>query len=170
MGELEADLAPAKVTAPERVLLGIAVLGLFAMAVLVTTNVTSRWIGRALIPDDILLVQELMVLVILLPIGAVTALRQHISVDLFTEKVGSFGQRLLALLGHFVGLGFAGFLLSAAWQGFKQAWATQDYYSGFFDIPMWFGHGAFVFGIALFLLRLVIMIGIDLRALSSRVN
>lgn len=166
MDQLNEDLPPARPSRAEHALVAIAVVGLFAMAVLVTTNVISRWIGRALIPDDVMLVQELMVLVILLPIGAVTALRQHISVDLFTERAGPRMMRVLALLGHVAGLGFAGFLMAAAWQGFIQAWQTQDYYSGVLDIPMWIGHSGFLFGIALFFVRLVMMIVIDCRALA----
>ena len=165
MDQLNAELPPARPSRAERLLVAIAVTGLFAMAVLVTTNVISRYIGRALIPDDILIVQELMVFVILLPIGAVTALRQHISVDLFTEKAGPRAQRLLAILGHVAGVGFAAFLIAAGWNGLAQAWQTQDYYSGVFDIPMWIGHAAFLFGIALFMARLVLMIAIDCRAL-----
>lgn len=167
MDQLNEDLPPARPSRAERALVAIAVIGLFAMAVLVTTNVISRWIGRALIPDDIMLVQELMVLVILLPIGAVTALRQHISVDLFTERAGPKAKRLLAILGHLAGMGFAAFLMAAGWQGFIQAWETQDYYAGVLDIPMWIGHGAFLFGIGLFLVRLAVMTVIDCLALRG---
>lgn len=161
------ELQPLQPNRAERVLVGAAVAGLFAMAVLVTTNVVSRWIGRAIIPDDVLLVQELMVLVILLPIGAVTAMRQHISVDVFTERASPRVKGLLALFSHFVGLAFACFLLSAAWRSFYQAWGTQDYYRGFFNIPMWIGQFAFLFGVGLFLFRLVLMIRFDLRSLRQ---
>lgn len=166
MVALKGALEPLTPSKAERILVGVAVAGLFAMAALVTTNVVSRWIGRAIIPDDVLLVQELMVLVILLPIGAVTAMRQHISVDVFTEKASARAKRTLALFSHFIGMAFAAFLLAAAWKGFRQDWHTQDYYSGFFNIPMWIGQAAFLFGVGLFLVRLMVMIGHDLRRLS----
>ncbi len=143
----------------------IAVVGLFAMALIVTVNVISRWMARALIPDDVYLVQELMVLVILLPLGVVTATRQHIRVDLFTEWLPTRGKSLLAVLEHLVGLVFVGLLGWAAWVGAQRAWLTQDYYSGVLDIPMWIGHSTYLVGIALFFLRLMIMLYHDLRAL-----
>ncbi|MEC7256654.1 MAG: hypothetical protein VXW58_02445, partial [Pseudomonadota bacterium] len=67
---------PIAPTRAERALAGVAIVGLFAMAALITLNVVSRWIGRAIVPDDIQLVKELMVLVILLPLGVVTAARE----------------------------------------------------------------------------------------------
>lgn len=143
----------------------LAVAGLFAMAAIVTVNVISRWMARTLIPDDVYLVQELMVLVILLPLGVVTATRQHIRVDLFTEWLPSRGKSFLAVLEHLVGLVFVGLLGWAAWIGAQRAWLTQDFYSGVLDIPMWIGHATFLIGIALFCLRLIIMLYHDLRAL-----
>lgn len=136
------------------------------MAALVTTNVLSRWIGRAIVPDDIQLVQELMVLVILFPVGLVTALREHISVDLFTnwtKKRGRFG---LAVIEHLVGVVFVGLLTWAAWRGVAETWASQDYYSGVLDIPMWLGHATFFAGVCLFLVRLLWMLVRDLRSLA----
>lgn len=155
--------SPTGLSVPERVLVSLAIAGLFAMAALITINVISRWIGRSIIPDDVLLVQELMVPVILLPLGIVTALRQHISVELFTEKVPLAGQRVLAVLAHLVGLAFGGILLWAALRGFASSWSTQDYHNGVLHIPMWLGQGVFVFGIGLFVLRLLMLLSSDLR-------
>ena len=166
MDRTNTELNPVQPTRAERVLTWLAITAFFTMAIIVTTNVISRWIGRAIIPDDIMLVKELMVLVILLPIGLVTALRQHISVDLFTEWLPRKGKICLALLEHCVGLLFVGLLTWAAWKGAVQAWQTQDYYAGVLDIPMWIGHFTFLFGVALFLIRLILMVFHDLRSLS----
>ncbi|MEC7765117.1 MAG: TRAP transporter small permease [Pseudomonadota bacterium] len=134
------------------------------MAAMITLNVVSRWIGRAIIPDDILIVQELMVLVILFPLGVVTAARGHISVDLLTEWVRQKGRYRLAVLEHCIGLIMMGGITYAAWRGFVQAWDTQDYYSGTLDIPMWIGHASFLFGSLVFLMRLFAMLISDIRA------
>lgn len=154
---------PIAPTRAERALAGVAIVGLFAMAALITLNVVSRWIGRAIVPDDIQLVKELMVLVILLPLGVVTAAREHISVDLLTEGASPRARRLLDLLAHLVGLVLAGLITFAAWRNATDAWAKQDYYSGVLNIPMWIGHFAFVFGCGVFLLRLIALVVHDLR-------
>lgn len=147
----------------ERGFTKIAIACLYAMAAIITVNVISRWMGRALIPDDIQIVSELMVLVILMPLAAVTAMRDHISVDLFTARVAGRPRVALALLEHGVGLVFAGLVTWAAWKGAVDAWESQDYYNGVLDMPMWVGHFTFLAGMATFLLRLAVMFIRDLR-------
>ena len=149
----------------ERGLVRVAIACLYAMAAIITVNVVSRWLGQAVIPDDIQLVREMMVLVILLPVAAVTAMRHHISVDLFTSGIRGKGRVALALLEHGVGLLFVGLVAWAAWKGAADAWHSQDYYSGVLDIPMWVGHFTFLAGMAVFLVRLVLMFFHDLRRL-----
>src|SRR5690625_5072434 len=124
----------------ERVLVSLAVLGLYLMALIITVNAVSRWLGYTLIPDDILLIEELMVPVLLFPIGVVTALREHITVEVFTQKLSEHSKLSLALLGHVVGIVFGAIISYAAIRGFVRSWATQDYYQGVLHIPMWIGH------------------------------
>ena len=159
----ENELAPVSPTRAERALGQIAVVGLFLMAALITLNVISRWIGRAIIPDDIQLVKELMVVVILLPLGVVTATRNHISVDLFTEWMAKRGRHRLGVLEQLVGIVFVSLVSYAAYRDSLGAWESQDYYSGVLNIPMWLGHFVFLFGMAVFLIRLLVMFLIDLR-------
>lgn len=149
----------------ERLLVSLAVVCLFVMGVLITVNVVSRWLGRSIVPDDVLLVQELMVPVILLPIGVVTALRAHIAVELFTSRLHGRGAAALAILAHLVGIAFGLFLFWAALRSFLDSWETQDYYNGILHIRMWPGQGIFVFAIGLFLFRLLVLLATDTRRL-----
>ncbi|RMH51887.1 MAG: TRAP transporter small permease subunit [Alphaproteobacteria bacterium] len=138
----------------ERALTRIAAICLYAMAAIIAINIITRALGRALIPDDVEIVSELMVLVIMLPLAGVTAAGEHIRVELFTARAGGRGRRLLTVLEQAVGLVFAALLALAAWQGAAGAWASQDYYAGQLDIPMWLGRFLFLAGIAAFLARL----------------
>ena len=140
------------------------------MAIIITTNVISRWIGRPIVPDDILLVQELMVIVIIFPLSLVTASRLHISVDFFTEGAGEKGKTSLALLEHIIGFIFMFLLAFAAINGTSKSWSTQEYYPGVLDIPVWFGNLLFTIGIVFFLYRLIIMAIYDFRKLSRGVK
>lgn len=160
-------LPPRAPSAPERALTGVAVVALFALAGLVTVNVISRWLDRALIPDDIMLVREAMVLVVLLPLGLVTARREHIAVDVFTAWAGPRAQRVLAVLGHAVGLAFAAALLWAAWSGLARAWRTGEYYYGTLNLPQWIGYATFTAAVALFAARAAWMLAADLRDLRG---
>lgn len=161
-------LAPAPVTMIERAFTYVAAAGLFAMAAIVSVNVVTRWVSRALVPDDVQIIQELMVIVILLPLCWVTAQRGHIAVDVLTALMPVRARRRLAVVDHAAGLLFVGILLYAAWAGLAKAWQTQDYYDGVLDIPMWIGHAAFVFGLSGFLLRLVAMLLRDIGTAFGR--
>ena len=153
---------------PERFLTVLAMLAVALLCLIVTVSVISRWLYGALIPDDVLLVRELMVAVILLPLAAVTAGRGHIAVTVFSSWAGARAQAVLSLLGHGVGLLFIGALLWAGARLLSGAWATGEYYDGDLYIPLWLGYAVYVTGLAAFLARLAVMCGRDLAHLAAR--
>ncbi len=165
MNENEHELEPAHPSGPERLFGRIAIVALYAMAILVAVNVATRFLGGAIIPDDVVIVRELMVFVILLPVGIVTALREHISVDVLTNWATRRGQLVLAVLQHLIGLLFIGLVAYAAWQSATDAWRINEYTPGELNVPTFIGHFAFFFGIAIFLLRLGAMLVRDLQRL-----
>lgn len=143
---------------PERLLLWLAMLGILGLCAVVTITVVSRWFHNALIPDDVLIVRELMVAVIILPLAAVTAARAHISVTVFTDRVGPAWKSRLEILGHVIGLCFALVILFAGWRLFVSAWQSGEYFDGILYLPMWIGYGIFVTGLLAFALRLLVNI------------
>lgn len=154
----------------ERILVWLAVAGLFAMAAIITINAVGRWVGHTLIPDDILLIEELMVPVLLFPIGVVTAFREHITVEIFTRKFSARGKLYLGLLSHVVGLVFGLIVCAAAIQAFLRTWETQDYYQGVLHMPMWIGHLLFVAALILFVFRLAFLLFADTNRVINPKN
>ena len=152
----------------ERSLTVLARLAVALLCLIVTTSVLSRWLYGALIPDDVLLVRELMVAVILLPLAAVTAGRGHIAVTVFSDWAGPRAQFALSLLGHVVGLLFVAALLWAGMRLLTGAWASGEYYDGDLYIPLWLGYAVYVVGLAAFLARLGVMCGRDVMYLAAR--
>jgi TRAP-type C4-dicarboxylate transport system permease small subunit len=161
------DLPAASPTAPERALAALAAVGLALLCVIVTVTVIVRAAGFVLIPDDVLLVQELMVAVNLLPLAVLTARRRHIAVTLFTERLGMRAQAALALLGHLVGLLFGGALAWVAGSSFSAALASGEYYDGELYLPTWIGWAVFALGIGVFALRLLALLARDARLLAA---
>ncbi len=166
MGKINGpEPAPRRASQPERMLSALAVLAVGLLSVVVTLSVVTRWLGWGLIPDSVLLARELMVATIMLPLAVVTAGREHISVTVFTTKAGHRTRLVLEVIGHGVGLVFAGGLLLAGWRFLADAVVTGEYYDGDLYIPFWIGWAVFVFGAAAFFLRLAAMLVIDLQAL-----
>ncbi len=168
MDPLGRGLGPLPPTWPERRFGDLANLGLALLCLVVSITVISRWLYRGIIPDDVLWVQELMVVVVLAPLGLVTAAREHIEVTIFTERSQDRTKRHLACLGHLMGLIFVGFLAWAAWRLLAGAWASGEYYDGDLRIPHWIGYGLFFAGLSAFALRLLAMLIHDLTGERAR--
>lgn len=149
------DPAATVPTRYERWLTDLSALAIIVLCCVITITVVSRWIYRSLIPDDVLLVRELMVLVILLPMAAVSAKRAQIAVTVFTKSVKGRGDSFLKLLGNTAGLCFAGVLFIAALRMLSRSWESGDYYDGDLYIPMWVGNAFYALGLFAFLVRLV---------------
>jgi len=166
----DTDLAKPTVTRPERLLAALAAVALMLLCVIVTTTVIVRALGFQLIPDDVLLVQELMVWIIVLPLASVVALRQQIAITIFTERAGPNTKAVLSLLGHAVGLLFVGALFWVASGSLIEALESGEYYDGELYLPTWTGYSVFALGLGVFLARLLAMTVIDLRALLNRMR
>ncbi len=156
----------------ERAGVRAAGLALVLLCAIVTINVVSRWLWHALIPDDILLVSELMLVVILGPIALVTAEREHIAVTVFTQRFvegqagqGRWGQgarRFCDGLGYLAGIAFFGFLLAAFWTLLAKSWRTGEYYDGLLNIPQWPGLAFATLAVAGVIGRLVYLLAATL--------
>lgn len=153
----------------ERVFLVLAMAGICALCLTVTITVISRAIYKPLIPDDVLIVREIMVVAILFPLAAVTGSRAHIAVTIFSEWLGVRAKRILAILAHCVGLIFSASLLFAGCRLFIEAWKSGEYYDGDIYIPMWIGYATFILALIAFFIRLIVMLFHDLRMLSRSV-
>lgn len=152
---------------PERVFLALAMIGILALCLTVTITVLSRTFYRSIIPDDVLLVREIMVATILFPLAAVSANRAHIAVTIFTNWVSDRGKVRLSVFAQIIGIVFSASLLFAGYRLFSSAWSAGEYYDGDIYIPMWIGYATFVFALAIFLARLLVHLFQDLQSFSK---
>lgn len=163
----ETEASKEQATLPERVFLALAMVGICALCLIVTITVVSRAIYKPLIPDDVLIVREVMVVAILFPLAAVTASRAHIAVTIFSDWLGRRGKGVLSVLAHLVGVVFASGVWFAGWRLFAGAWDSGEYYDGDIYVPMWIGYGTFVGAFTVLVLRLVAMLFIDIKRLRQ---
>ncbi|KAA3621265.1 MAG: TRAP transporter small permease [Proteobacteria bacterium] len=138
-------------------------LALLALCVIVTASVVSRAVWQNVVPDDILLVSELMLIVILAPLPLVTSMREHIAVTVFTERMPARSKHLLGIFGHVIGVAFFCFLAAGFAAMLEDSWRTGEYYEGDLRIPHWLGHGFALLATALVVLRLLVLVIRDIR-------
>lgn len=117
------------------------------LGLIVTFGVPSRWLGGLVLPDDVLLVRELMVAVVVLPLAAVAARRQHIMVTLFTDRLPAPRRRAIERFAGAATLVFFSLLLWAGARDLIHAVATGEYYDGDLRWPAAVGHALYVLGL-----------------------
>jgi TRAP-type C4-dicarboxylate transport system permease small subunit len=91
------------------------------------------------------LLEEMMVVLLMLPAGYVALERGHISMTLFEERAGRVGRFLLLLLQYLIGVTVAGFF---TWRGFVQLQYSiaSGQVRGVLNTPVWPAYTALVIG------------------------
>jgi TRAP-type C4-dicarboxylate transport system permease small subunit len=162
------ELPPRPISAAERVLLAISLVALALLCLVVTYTVLSRALHGPLIPDDVQIVRQLLVIVIIFPMAAVTAARMHIEVTIFSNWLSRTGKHRLTVLGDVLGLLLFSILLAGAVRLFADSYSSGEYFDGDIDIPYWMVHGAYMIALAALWLRMLAMTFADVAALRQR--
>lgn len=151
----------------EKTLLGLGALAVIMLGVLITTNVVARAVFATAVPDSVTMVRELMVAAILLPLGAATAARAHVSVAFISDRFGDRLRSWLIVMGTFVGLIALAPLIYAGGREFLSVWEKGSYYYGDLNLPKWPGLLLFVIGIAATWARLLELLVRDIGTILS---
>ncbi len=145
----------------------VAAASVIALGLMITTNIFTRSVFRVGIPDSVIMVRELMVAAIVLPLGAATYARSHVTVDFVTNRMSPRARTYMIIFGSIVGLFALSMLMYAGWREFTGAWSKGSYYFGDLGLAKWPARFIFVAGIAIGWLRLWEMIFRDIRTLRS---
>lgn len=152
----------------ETAALAVSMLAIVLAACIVFLTVIGRtFVGRS-IPDSVVLAENLMPLIVTLPLAYVAARRGHIEVEVFTNFLPPRGILVLNMFANLVGLIVFGLIAWSAWNVLGRDWATGRFYEGVLRIPQWPAKAFFVAGLALFGLRLVLNFIEDARSLIGR--
>jgi TRAP-type C4-dicarboxylate transport system permease small subunit len=150
------NLADRAMHAIETAALAVSMLAIVFAALIIFLTVTGRtFVGRS-IPDSVILAENLMPIIVTLPLAYVAARRGHIEVEVFTNFLPPRGILVLTMLGNLVGLIVFGLIAWSAWNVLGRDWATGRFYEGVLRIPQWPAKAFFVAGLALFGLRLAL--------------
>ena len=142
----------------------MAAAAIVALCLLITLNIVAREVIKTGVPDIIVMVQELMIPAILFPLAGATAARGHIAIDVISDFFPAGLKRWIAVFAAIVGIVIATVLLMAGWQEFWKTFNSNAHYGGTFLWPKWPGRALFLFAIAIFEIRLLHVLWVDLRA------
>lgn len=141
-----------------------AILGIMTVTCL---SVIGRQVVGRPIPDDLTISENLMILLVFLPMAAVQAAREHVFVTLFTDWMPNRAKVAMEIFGILIGIIFFGLLTWAAWSDFSHAYAVGEYTQGPLNIPHAPVKFVLFFGLFLLVLRLVVDFFLDLAAFIS---
>lgn len=149
----------------ERIMLEFAVVSALALALAITANVIGRQILGWSVPDIIIIVRELMIPTIIFPLGVATANRAHIAVTFVTDRMSPRARGILIIMGWFVALLAMLPLIYASWRNLSGSWSSGEFYDGRLGIPRWPMKLAFLLGLMVMMIRLVLVALSDIAEL-----
>lgn len=139
----------------------------FATLVIFTSVLGRSLLGRS-IPDNVVLAENMMPVIVALPLAYVAARRGHIEVEVFTNFLPPRGILVLNMLANAIGLVIFGLIAWGAWNVLGRDWATGRFFEGLLRIPAWPAKALFVAGLALFSARLILNFVEDFLSLIGR--
>ena len=142
----------------------LGAIAIAALCLLIVGSVFTREILGFGIPDNLILVRELMVPAILFPLSATTSRRAHVSIEVLAQHFDDGLNRWIAVFAALCGLIILIALFSASWLQFTKTWASGAHHGGDLLIPKWITRGICVFAFFLTTLRLFQILWIDLKA------
>ncbi|MCX7560623.1 TRAP transporter small permease subunit [Sulfitobacter sp. F26204] len=134
----------------------VAILG--ALAVF---SISLRMLTGRAIPDDNIMIGDLVVAIVALSWATVTATQGNIVVEVFTNWVGERGQAMLRLLASLVGMMMIFPLCWASWTMAKHSIIIMTYYDGLLHWPQWPSRTTFFVAFLLMSIRLVFLAATD---------
>lgn len=149
----------------ERIMLEFAVVSALALALVITANVVGRQLFGWAVPDIVIIVRELMIPTIVFPLAAATAGRAHIAVTFVTDRMSPRARGLLIIMGWFVALLAMLPLIYASWRNLSGSWSSGEFYDGLLSLPRWPMKLAFLLGLIVMTIRLVLVAGHDISEL-----
>lgn len=146
----------------EVALIALGAVCIFAFGAYITLGIVLRTFFASQIPDEVVIVGELMVGALILPLAYVAADRGFIAVEVLTAHFGRRVQTWLNVLTAVVGLVAVVPITYAGFLAVVEALESGNYFFGILELPEWPGRLAFFCGYVTFLVRLVDLLIHDL--------
>lgn len=146
----------------ERAFLKFSMLTIVILLGLICFSVIGRTFFNLPIPDDVVLAENLMPVIVALPFAYATARRGHIEVEVFTSWLPQQFLKPLSAFAHLLALLIFSAILWCVWIGVLKDLDSGQYYEGELTLPVWPAKLVFVIALVLFCLRLLLNLCEDL--------
>ena len=146
----------------------VAVMAVVVLALMIFIDVVALNLFNTSVPDTVIIVRELMVVAILMPLAAATTQRAHISVEFVTNQLPPKVTSWCVVFGSiFAVLALIPMILSG-YKDLMHQWGIGSEFYGDLGLPQWPGRLAFVMGIMLCWIRLLILVFQDILTIITK--
>ena len=123
------------ISAADRGLVFVAGIAILVMLIVTTVSVIGRYLFNAPIPDDVVINELLVVVLVFLPLAYVQRTKQHVHVTLVTDRFSLQKQLFFETFGNFVGLVVFSLISYATFLDFHQAYSVLAFNEGPLELP-----------------------------------
>ena len=154
----------------EGALVALSICCILGICAIITVTIFARFLFGISIPDDAIMVRELMIGAVVLPLAYVAAERAHIMVEVFTARLPERWQSWLNLLSSLVGSVMLLPILYGGYLDFESVASDGAYFFGELNLPEWPGRLIFLVGYIVFILRLLVLTGQDAVVIARSIT
>jgi TRAP-type C4-dicarboxylate transport system permease small subunit len=122
----------------------------------ITVSVCGRYFFGQAIPDDIIIMQSLLVVMVFLPFSYVQRRGEHLSVTILTDHMGAKGRHICNIIGILVGVTFMSIIAIASFGDAYTAYVDGAIFEGPLEVKEWPSRGSVFVGTGLLLVKLVL--------------
>jgi len=122
----------------------------------ITASVSGRYFLGVSIPDDIIIMQALLVVMVFLPFSYVQGKGEHLSVSILTDHMSIKGKHICNIIGLLVGISFMAIVMVASFGDAYTAYIDEAIFEGPLEIKEWPSRGSVTVGTGLLLIKLVL--------------
>ncbi|GAA0688446.1 hypothetical protein GCM10009104_13290 [Marinobacterium maritimum] len=130
-------------------------LCVMGIGIVITLSILMRTFAVSGIPDEVVIIGDLMVGALTLPLAFVAASRGFICVELFTQALGLRWQLFLNVFTALIGIVAVVPITYAGYLAMVDAFESGSYFFGLLNWPKWPGYTVFFTGYCLFFIRLI---------------
>ncbi|MEZ5674022.1 MAG: TRAP transporter small permease [Thalassovita sp.] len=143
-----------------------AAICILLMCAYVCSGVIARNLFGSQIPDEVVIISEMMVAAVVLPLGYCAAERSFVAVEVFNGMIGPRMDAVLHVLAAVIGIMAILPITYAGFESLIKAVENGDYNFGTLNLPEWPGWLAFFLGYLMFMIRLLVLLVTDAAAVA----